>query len=509
MKKRIISAIFTTMILSSFLAGCGSVDSGSSAEGNAVSTTAGEQNAETTSGNGEITKLVVWGVGNADTEDCNEVAEAISEITRKKIGVEIELVRGKDTEQINLALTTGEPIDLMNYNNISGQLTTAVRNNFAMPLDDLVNQYGKGALEIIDPIDLEACRYSGVLYALPDQKDTSHGAGFSMRKDIVDELGITVPEYGSFDDMHEILVKVHEAYPDMYPLVPTWAGGGMQEPLPIDGLGDNLGVIEDAFGDSTEVVNLYATDAYKNLCKTMYQWNQEGLVMPDATTTTENNLLSANGFAMYENWKPGKELENQKANGKEIVFMKLVKPYKMTTVSNGNSFMIPYSSKHPEKAMELWNLMYTDPEISNLFINGIEGKHWVYTDDTKTTITTPEGVDASASGYSSLDWAWPNQQITPVWEGADPDLWEKLKEFNKSGHPSPAFGFNWDSTNVLNQVTACNNVVSTYDMALRWGTMDPETTIAQFNKELEAAGINEIIAAKQKALDEYLASKSQ
>ena len=37
--------------------------------------------------------------------------------------------------------------------------------------------------------------------------------------------------------------------------------------------------------------------------------------------------------------------------------------------------------------MELWNLMYTDPEVSKLFINGIEGKHW----------------------------AWPNQQFTPIW----------------------------------------------------------------------------------------------
>ena len=38
--------------------------------------------------------------------------------------------------------------------------------------------------------------------------------------------------------------------------------------------------------------------------------SRKALIMPDATTTTENNLLSGNGFAMFENWKPGKELEN-------------------------------------------------------------------------------------------------------------------------------------------------------------------------------------------------------
>ena len=37
--------------------------------------------------------------------------------------------------------------------------------------------------------------------------------------------------------------------------------------------------------------------------------------------------------------------------------------------------------------------------------------------------------------------------------------------------------------------------------------MDPEETIPKFVAELEAAGINDIISAKQAALDEYLASK--
>lgn len=489
----------------------GSGASGDSGSGDASNESSGGSSESADSGSaandGEIVKLVVWGVGNADTEDCKEVAEAISAITREKIGVEVELVRGQDGEQINLALTSGEPIDLLNYNNINGQLAAIVRNNYATGLDDLVEKYGQGALGVINPVDLDACRFSGVLYALPDMKDTSHSAGFSMRKDIVDELGIDVPEMGTYDDMYKILTQVHEAYPDMYPLVPTWNNGGMQESMPVDPLGDNMGVLENAFSDSTEVVNYYAMDSYREFCEMMYKWNQEGLIMPDAATTTENNLLAGNGFAMYENWKPGKELENYKSTGKEVVFMKVIEPYKYTDCSNGNSFIIPYCSPHPEKAMELWNLMYTDAEVSNLFINGIEGKHWVYTDDSKTFITTPEGVDPNASGYSSVDWSWPNQQLTPIWEGGEADLWEQLNKFNNEGTPSPAHGFSWDSTPVLNQITACNNVISSYHTALRWGAMDPAENLPKFISELEAAGMNEVIAEKQRQLDEYLASK--
>ena len=77
----------------------------------------------------------------------------------------------------------------------------------------------------------------------------------------------------------------------------------MQNVMPYDSLGDSLGVLEDVYADSTEVVNFYATDTYREFCEMMYQWNQEGLVMADATTTTENNLLSANGFAIFSNYK--------------------------------------------------------------------------------------------------------------------------------------------------------------------------------------------------------------
>lgn len=179
---------------------------------------------------------------------------------------------------------------------------------------------------------------------------------------------------------------------------------------------------------------------------------------------------------------------------------------KYTGCANGNSFIIPWSSENPEKAMMLWDLMYTNAEVSNLFINGIQGKHWDYTDDTETFINTPDGVDPNTSGYSSVDWSWPNQRITPVWEGNEADLWEQLEEFNTTGIVSPAMGFSWDSSSVQNQVTSVNNVISEYNNALRWGTMDP-SNIDQLNADLEAAGINEIVAEKQRQLDEFLASK--
>lgn len=281
----------------------------------------------------------------------------------------------------------------------------------------------------------------------------------------------------------------------------------MQEIIPFDNLGDKLGVLEDCNSDSTTVVNLYETDSYRELCERMYQWNQEGLIMPDATTTTENNLLSTVGFCDYENIKPGKALEMQKSYGKEFALIQITDPYKYTEITGGSSFFIPSSSERPDKAMQLWNLMFTDPEVSNLFVNGLEGKHWVYTDDTHTFITTPEGMDSTASGYSCVDWSWPNPRITPVWEGGDADLWDQYQTFTEGAVASPALGFQWDSTPVMNQVTACNNVVSKYDTALRWGVLDPAESLPEFIEALKSAGIDDIVAEKQAQLDQWLENR--
>ena len=308
--KRILTVLLAGLLTASMAAcsGGGESSTSSAAGGDSSASTASEagdssaaDSSTATEDNGEVVQLVVWGQGSADTNDVNEVAAAVSEITREKIGVEVSFVRGQDGEQINLALTAGEQIDLLNYNAASGGLPGLVRNNYVTPLDDLVNEYGQETLELLNPVDMESCRINGVLYALPNMRDSSWSTGFGYRNDIVEELGLEIGETTTFEEFHDILVKVHEAYPDMDCMVPSWSAGGMQIPLAYDPLGDSLGVLEDVYADSTEVVNFYATDTYREFCEMMYQWNQEGLVMADATTTTENNLLSANGFAIFSN----------------------------------------------------------------------------------------------------------------------------------------------------------------------------------------------------------------
>lgn len=493
--------ILATAMLVSILAGCGNQSNDSVTEGNADVSTKTTENAAT--GKDEIVKLRVWGFGyNATSEDCDAVAEAISEITREKIGVEIELVRNSDSEKLNLALTSGEQLDLVNYHAYNGGLSALVNNQMATPIDNLVEEYGQDAIKCVGEENLIMGKMNGKLYSIPSLIGFANGYGMAMRLDVLEELGIDPATIRTLDDIHEALLQVKEKRPDLYPVVPTWGGGGMQKMIPYDNLGtgflDACGVLENVFDDSTTVVNLYETDAYREFCELMYQWNQEGLIMPDATTTNDSALCATVGFADWENNSPAKVSELRAGWGHDAVVIPLIEPYSHSG-SGGDSFFIPTVSKYPEKAMQLWNLMYTDSKIATLLLYGIEGVNYEYTDDSKTYVRPTEG-----NTYDAIQWGWPNSRITPVFEGDEADKWQQVTDFDASSQASPALGFKFDTANVNNELTACGNVISKYDVGLRWGILNPAEALPQFNEELKAAGIDTIIAEKQAQLDKFL-----
>ena len=147
--------------------------------------------------------------------------------------------------------------------------------------------------------------------------------------------------------------------------------------------------------------------------------------------------------------------------------------------------------------------MYSDPEILNLIVYGIEGEDYVLHDDGR--VGYPEGKDSSSVGYtmSSMLWSFGYEFNAYVWETNDPDVWEQTKEWNKTGLVSKAYGFVFDPTPVANQEASVQNVYDQYRMSLECGVVDPESTLAEMNEKLYAAGLQDIIDEKQAQLDEW------
>ena len=160
------------------------------------------------------------------------------------------------------------------------------------------------------------------------------------------------------------------------------------------------------------------------------------------------------------------------------------------------------------------NALYSDPEVANLYMYGVEGTHYVVVEEGTITngqdrINYPDGLDATTTTYrKSGTWLCPNQFIGDIW-GLDlpDDYWDATRDFNNESQKSAAFGFSFDATQTPNEIAACTNVVNKYHKALVCGALDPETTLPQFNQELKDAGIDVIIEEKQAQLDAWLAEQ--
>ena len=495
-KKKGMAFLLVSVMAGSMLAGCGSDNASSSNDGSSKSADSSNQDSYT---------VKILAPGDASTDDCAKISEAASKITEEKFNTKVELTRvgfGSYDQQVNLTLASSEKLDLM-YE-YCGNVTSAISSGQIVPITDYLDSYGSDMKSQISDSDWKCVTFNGDIYGVPANKEKATGWGFAMNKEMADATGIDYSSIKTEEELEPLLEKVKEMYPDVYPIVSN--NGSMSLMTDQDDLGGDIGSLESASGDNTTVINYYGTDEYMNEMKLRYDWAQKGLLMPDASTSTENanSLIGAGkGFGRFTNTKPGIEKEMEKEVGKEVVVLEMVKPY-TTTTRVDIVWYVPHNSEKPERAVQVLNEIYTNPDLANLFINGLEGKHYEFVDKEKGIVNYPEGVNASNTGYTSLPWAWPNETISYIWEGLDSDIWDQIQEFNKDATVSPAKGFAWDNTEVQNEVTACANVVAKYGPALECGSLEPETTIPKFLDELKAAGADTIIAEKQKQLDAWL-----
>lgn len=300
---------------------------------------------------------------------------------------------------------------------------------------------------------------------------------------------------------------IKENEPGVVPLIGTESTAAAEYLIPdVDLLSDSLGVL---FGDSTEVVNLYASDAYMEMAKRMRDWYLKGYISEDVVTSAEayrTYFKAGTAFADLSTLKPGYAFKESLTIGKEVSSATIIPATTNTTTVQSIQWTIPENTEYPEKAMQLLNLMYTDPEVMNLLAWGIEGRHYQVLDNGMAAFA--DGVNADNSGYNlNYGWMFGNQFIAYVWNGDSPTIWQDTDEWNKSARRSPALGFTFDSTPVKNEVAACTNVVNEFSISITSGLVDPETTIPEFVKKLEASGIDKIIAEKQSQLNEWLANK--
>lgn len=488
---------------------------GSSSDNGAGQQTATDQKTE---GNEEYTKIVyAFKSFNNIPEDLSDVNEAISEITREKIGVEVELMPIASSaygQQVSLAMQGGEQLDLF-HTGKGLELSTCLVNHQLYDITDIVKEHAAGAIDAVGEDFMKTEVIDGKVYGIPADKGVALAPTLLYREDILEEIGVDSADIKNINDLTDVYRKVKEAYPDMIPLVPVNPGdsGMINTIYGFDYLGDRYlyptGILN---GDDMQVENFYETEEFKGILTLARDWYNKGYIMGDAATTTSTSieLLSAGkGFSYISNYG-GNDAATQISTqtGQKIGALRLSQPYLGTSDVNRISWAVASTCKNPEKALEFLNLTYTDKDVINLIIYGIEGKDYVKVSD--NVVKYPDGQDASTVPYTAqLSCGLCGSQFNQyILEGASEDTQKVMKEDNQNAGRSKAFGFTFDSSTVKTQYTAVNNVINQYLPGLRCGSLDPETELPKFQQSLKEAGIDEIIAEKQKQLDAWAAENA-
>ena len=381
-------------------------------------------------------------------------------------------------------------------------------------MSELIDKYGTNIKQIYGEDIAKINQIEGFVYGVPNQIERGSIPAVFMRKDLVEKYNIDTSQIKEPKDLESVFETVKAGEPDMTMLYSINDGD-----TPVtrlfrgDNLSDNnyLGVLMDQT-NSTKLENFFATDWFKDTTTMLYNWYQKGYISQDAGTNTENwrtVCKAGNLFSLFFAYHPGTPVEFESSTGYDFEIVPFYnEPIINSSSYNGVTFSIAQNSENPEKTMEVLDYIYGSSEIMNLLNWGEQDKDYVIEDADNGIINFPEGITSDNAGYNlNLGWELPNQFIAYKWTGSDPQLWEKMEEFNSSAKSSKAVGFLFDSSNYSSEIAALSNIVKQYSGALYSGSGDPDELIPELLEALDDAGINEVIQAKQEQLDAFLAAK--
>lgn len=449
-------------------------------------------------------------------EDLQKVEDAVNEITIPEIQVKVTLYPINVSEvgtQYNLMISSDEKLDLIMLLGTGGP-GSFVNKGQLIELDELFEKYCPD-VDAAEGIAMAGGYFNGKLYAIPDEEKMGRQYGIIMRQDLLDKYGFDKYDKVSYEDLDEFFAKVKAGEGDSFYMFNS-VGSGISTIgnfYLFDSLGSTTasGVLMDGGRGEMTVENLYATEEYKKHLEWMRKWYEAGYFAKDCITMTDSQvdlMRSGRYLGNLNSVEPDMEFLCTQDYGYQMKSVPITDPIAKTECYQISEWALPITCEEPEKTLEFINLMFKDVRIANLLRYGIEGLHYVKTDQ-EGIITYPEGVDATTSGYVNTLGLYGDKSKIYQWEPATPEIFTQMKAFNDSvvndeNRQSKALGYCFNSEPVKAEFAAVSTVINQYRAALESGSVDPDTVLPEFLEALDAAGIEDCIAENQRQLDEWV-----
>ena len=486
--KKIVFLLVTVLVMSAYLSGCGG----------------GSGSVGVPEDDGAEYQLKWFAPGNKST-DHELVFSEISKLTKEKINATVTqtlIPSAEYAEQIQRLIFSGEPMDIIYANGFPKYVSDGVY----LPLDDLLKTYGQDVLSALPEFAWKAVSVDGKIYGMPPLKDWAVHYVLQYFDGLVKKYNMDFSTVKELKDIEPMLQTVKDNEPGVYPLGVTGKGNGLRNFLPIEQIEGSV-IAGFRMNNYDKVVNIYDTDEYKEFFALMRSWNNKGFFRSDAVTgTTVTDLINANKVFLLtsESVPYFQEQKNkiEKEGWKTIFDGRLSKPMIRTKGISITTQTISADSGNPVKAMKLLNLLYKDAELMNMLVLGLEGKHYTTVGD--KFYRFPEGVvKTQDNDYYGNPSTQGNRFLLRIKEGEPADLWEQYRRFNDEAVVSDALGFNFDSSKVMNEIAAINNVYQEFIPSLLVGAIDPATELPGILEKFKTAGSEKVVAEIQAQYDAW------
>lgn len=349
----------------------------------------------------------------------------------------------------------------------------------------------------------DATSVDGGCYGIPNYQITARNYSVAILNEAIDAMKLDLTKIKTLDDLEPILEYMNKNekwekatigssnlfYTEGY----IFCG--------IEQVTDMIGV---PLNDPTKVMNIWEFDGYVDQMKRLRKWNQKGYIKPDVYTMGDDISLAKSGLITmrFECWQPGYEVTLKDKYGLDGTYVTLGDSMVTTNTVRSTMTSVSFTSKNPERACMMIDLMNSKPELFNALSYGIEGTNY--------TLDNGQAVPVNDSGYAVCSWAYQmgNTLIGYQLKGKSADFAEQVDKMNRESKASPILGFSFNAESVQTELAACKAIYKNYDSGFQSGEYaDVDATIKQMNDELYAAGLQKIIDECQKQLDAWYAAK--
>jgi len=439
---------------------------------------------------------LIWYMRGDEPANAASVMAEVNKLLNEKINATLEMrfiSPGDYESKMQLVMSSSEVYDLAFTSNWTNNFLNNVSRGAYLPLNDLL-ELAPDVKTLFQPDIWGAVSTGGKIYGVPNNQIMGDTSGMWFKKDLVDKYSLDVKNVKSLAELTPIFETIKKNEPDVIPLRQgelTWFAKFSPEVTLVEGysVDTNTWRVWDGAED--------LTDTYKIL----REWNQKGFFPQDvATLKDENSLIKAGKiFSRYARPKPGLEAELKASHGFEFITtqtgtMTIGAGSVTSTIS-----AISATSKNPERAMMLLNLVNTDKELYNMLVFGLEGQDYTKVGDNR--------IEPKEGSYALPGWLLGNVFNSYLLPGQADDVWEQTKKLNDESIVSPLINFTFDRTPVENEMAQISAVRAEFDPILKNGMDDPDKIFKQRQEKLKTAGQDKVIKEIEKQLAAWQAAR--